>query len=147
MSISAELTGPQFPAGIEESHDSGPGPIYWSALHTRRGGGQTLQQQLYIKQQQGQGERQLKTRTTDEIGNESIKFQNTRMPYPFGTLSICRVTKCGENQTGSMRAWNMAKRNPQIELIFCIFSRSYFQTSATSKRMVGKGQISLTALI
>jgi ApbE superfamily uncharacterized protein (UPF0280 family) len=51
-----ELTGPQFPAGIWEPLNSGPRPI-----------------QLNVKQQQGQGQRQLKTRPTGAISNVSIQ--------------------------------------------------------------------------
>ena len=36
---------------------------------------------------------------------------------PVGTPSICRVTRRGENQTGSLRAWNMANEHTREILL------------------------------
>jgi hypothetical protein len=107
-----------------------------------------LQQQLDVKQQQGQGQQQFKTKPTGEIGNVSIQSKKRiTTPYPLflllffcffwgvggdgegatpgglsthspvGTPSIGRVTRHRENQTGSLRAWNMANKHTREILL------------------------------
>ena len=51
-------------------------------------------QQLDVEHQQGQGQRQLKTRPTGEIGNVSIqsKYNNNNALPPFLVFFLCDVS-------------------------------------------------------